>query len=409
MSQQQEVKGAQAYMDAVRERLDAIASRQLDAIGRAATAIVEAVEAGGLVYLFGTGHSHMLAEEGHYRAGGFAAVCPVLCSSLMLHEGAVSSTQLERVSKLGPAVLGRYRPTPKDVLVIFSNSGVNAVPVETALAAKEIGMKVIAVVAQAMLRRFPQGRRVRNWTEICRYRVGQPRRSRGCAGGAGRSSGVRVGPLSTIAGAFLLNAVLTEVAWRMNEQGITPPVYISANMPGAGNIMPLWLSNTVLATAISEIGNTRISLSGAQTFDCQESLWRRLVMRSKLFKIVVLFVIALMILPQMPAAARAKVEVTVWHMEQPPYRVERIQTADRRVQRRQPRHRRQAGAAELGRDLHQGARRDRRRQRARNAVRHPGLHPHPQGPGHGPAGGRLRHRAGRRAQVLPGGRRALQL
>lgn len=89
-------------MDAVRERLDAIASDQQDAIGRAAAAVVNAIEAGGLVYLFGTGHSHMLAEEGPYRAGGFAAVCPVLCSSLMLHEGAVSSTKLERDGGGGP-------------------------------------------------------------------------------------------------------------------------------------------------------------------------------------------------------------------------------------------------------------------------------------------------------------------
>jgi uncharacterized phosphosugar-binding protein len=42
-----------------------------------------------------------------------------------------------------------------------------------------------------------------------------------------------VGPLSTIAGAFLLNAVLTEAAVRLTARGIQPPVYISANMPGA--------------------------------------------------------------------------------------------------------------------------------------------------------------------------------
>ena len=74
---------------------------------------METLEDGGLIYLFGTGHSHMLAEEGHYRAGGLAAVCPVLHSSLMLHEGAVISTKMERTSGLGSAVLSRYRPHEK--------------------------------------------------------------------------------------------------------------------------------------------------------------------------------------------------------------------------------------------------------------------------------------------------------
>jgi uncharacterized phosphosugar-binding protein len=232
MTSDQQLQGAQAYMRAVRERLDAIAARQLDGIDRAAAAVVEAIEAGGLVFLFGTGHSHMLAEEGHYRAGGLAAVCPVLSSSLMLHEGAVTSTKLERTSGLGPAVFSRYRPTQKDVLVIFSNSGVNTVPVETALAAKEIGMKVIAVIAgeyAAQVPVGPMGKKLAEVADIVLDNHGIP----GDALVTLENSELRVGPLSTIAGAYILNAVLTEAVWRINAKGIVPPIYISANMPGA--------------------------------------------------------------------------------------------------------------------------------------------------------------------------------
>lgn len=232
MTPHDELQGARAYMQAVRERLDAIAGHEQDTIRLAAEAIAAAIEAGGFVYLFGTGHSHMLAEEGHYRAGGFAAVCPVLCSSLMLHEGAVSSSRLERTSGVGPAVLARYRPTAQDVLVIFSNSGVNAVPVETALAAKEIGMTVIAVVARAYAAQVPAGstgKKLADIADIVLDNHGVPGDALVELGG----SGLRVGPLSTIAGAFILNAVLTEAAWRMHDKGLDPPIYISANMPGA--------------------------------------------------------------------------------------------------------------------------------------------------------------------------------
>jgi uncharacterized phosphosugar-binding protein len=228
----QDLQGAQAYIDAVRERLDAIAANQLEAIDQAATAIVDAVEADGLVYLFGTGHSHFLAEEGHHRAGGLAPVCPILHSSLMLHEGSALSSKMERMSGLGPELLSRYRPTSKDVLVVFSNSGVNAVPVETALAAKEIGMKVVAVVARDYATQVPAGPTGKKLTDIADIVLD----NHGVAGDALvdlAGSELRVGPLSTIAGAFIWNAVLTEVAWRMSEHGMTPPVYISANMPGA--------------------------------------------------------------------------------------------------------------------------------------------------------------------------------
>ncbi len=232
MTPHDQLQGAQNYMKAVRERLDAIASQQLEAIGQAAAAIVETIEAGGLVFLFGTGHSHMLAEEGHYRAGGLAAVCPVLHSSLMLHEGAVTSSKMERTSGLGPAVLSRYHPTPKDVLVIFSNSGVNTVPVETALAAKEIGLKVIAVIARdyaAQVPVGPSGKKLADVADIVLDNHGVP----GDALVQLENSELRFGPLSTIAGAFILNAVLTEAVWRINEKGAVPPIYISANMPGA--------------------------------------------------------------------------------------------------------------------------------------------------------------------------------
>ena len=232
MQQKQDLQGAQAYLDAVRERLDVIAANQLEAIGRAAAAIVEAVEADGMIFLFGTGHSHILAEEGHHRAGGLAPVCPILHSSLMLHEGSALSSKMERMNGVGPAVLSSYRPTAKDVLVVFSNSGVNAVPVETALAAKEIGMKVVAVVARDYADQIPAGPTGKKLTDIADIVLD----NHGVAGDALidlAGCELRVGPLSTIAGAFIWNAVLTEVAWRMSEQGMTPPVYISSNMPGA--------------------------------------------------------------------------------------------------------------------------------------------------------------------------------
>ena len=226
------LSGAAIYMQSVRALLDRVIETQSQAIDQAATAVVQSVEAGGAIYLFGTGHSHMLTEEGHYRAGGFAPVIPILVTSLMIHESAITSTRYERLPGLASIVLSRYQTSEKDVMIIFSNSGVNAVPVEMALEAQAAGMTVIGVLSRAYSDQAPLsplGKRLYEIADIVLDNQTPP----GDAMVEVGSDGLRSGPASTIIGAFLLNAVLTEAVCRLSERGHVPPVYISSNMKGA--------------------------------------------------------------------------------------------------------------------------------------------------------------------------------
>jgi len=223
--------GISRYMEAVRNLLDVIAVREPAALQRAADAIVQALRNDGMLYLFGTGHSHMLAEEGHFRAGGLAPVVPILSSALMLHEGAAASSHVERTSGVAKAILSRYVTRPGDVIVIFSNSGANTVPVEMALTARERGMTVIGVIAldyAATVKVGPAGHKLADIADIVIDNHGVPGDALVEVGG-----GLRTGPSSTLAGAFILNAILSEVASQLAQDAGGAPVYISANMPNA--------------------------------------------------------------------------------------------------------------------------------------------------------------------------------
>lgn len=219
-----------AYMAQAAGALARIGDGQEAAFDAASAAIAKALKEDRLIYLFGTGHSHMLAEEGHYRAGGIAAVVPVLDPALMLHEGAVESTRREREAGLAEPVLARYPIEAGDVLVIFSNSGVNAVPVEAADYGRRRGAFVIAVTSDAYSKAAAAGRpRLFDLADIAIDNRTVP----GDAGFLAAEGQPAVGPLSTVVGAAILNALLAEAVARLAAEGLEAPIYVSANMPGA--------------------------------------------------------------------------------------------------------------------------------------------------------------------------------
>lgn len=221
---------ALAYLAQAAEMLTHLPQGQEAAFAMAAAKVADALRADRLIYLFGTGHSHILAEEGHYRAGGIAAVVPVLDPSLMLHEGAVESTRRERESGLAEKLLSRYTIEACDVLVIFSNSGVNPVPVEAVRYGKRQGAIVIGVTSDAYSKVAAAGRpRLFDLADIAIDNRTVP----GDAGFHVAPTQPPVGPLSTVIGAAILNAILAEAVALLSAQGLAAPIYVSANMPGA--------------------------------------------------------------------------------------------------------------------------------------------------------------------------------
>lgn len=224
---------AEHYLEALAARLASIFAINRDAIGHAVSAIEAAARDDRLVYLFGTGHSHLLAEEVHYRAGGLALTVPVLSAPLMLHESSLASGAYERTPGVAEVALSRYPIAQGDVLIVISNSGINAAPVEAVGLGKRVGATVIALSSNEYSRQAANGRpRIAELADIS-LDNGAP------AGDATvdiPASAIRVGPVTTSIGAAILHAIFAEVAARLAANGGEAPVYLSANMPGASEV-----------------------------------------------------------------------------------------------------------------------------------------------------------------------------
>lgn len=211
--------------------LERLADEQHASLAAAGRAVARTLTRDGLVHLFGSGHSHLLVLEAFYRAGGLAAVDPVLVESLMLHGNAVLSTALERTAGIGRAVFADLAPGPDDTFILVSNSGRNQVAIEIAAAAKAQGMTVIAILSRAHAAPAAASAPSPGLLELADIVVD----NLGAFGDAATAvPGIEapMGPTSTVTGAAIIHAITIEAAAIAAAEGKAPAVFTSSNIPG---------------------------------------------------------------------------------------------------------------------------------------------------------------------------------
>lgn len=217
------------YLNSVVKQLTEISDSQADALKQAAEWVSTALSTNRFIYTFGSGHSHVLAEETFYRAGGLVRAVAILDENLMVHKSASESTEWERKEGYAAKVLQKYGLTRGDVLFVVSNSGRNAVPIEMAMEGNRRGAKTIAITSAqhsaSFASRHSSGKKL---PDVAQLTID----NRSVAGDASvEIAGFpqKVGPTSTITSAFILHSIFVTAVEMCLKKGIHPEIYPSIN------------------------------------------------------------------------------------------------------------------------------------------------------------------------------------
>ena len=217
------------YLRNIQRLLENLENTQEQVIEQVAEACAECIYNGGLLYFFGTGHSHMICEEPFYRAGGLACIYPILETDLMLHEGASKSSSYERLEGLGNVVVSHTPLGKGDVLFLISNSGRNCAIIDAALEAKKRGAITVAITSMnhtpSVTSRHRNGLTL---DQVCDFVLD----TGGIVGDASVAlPGLeqKIAPTSSVIDITLVNLVLVNTVELLLQKGMTPPVFTSAN------------------------------------------------------------------------------------------------------------------------------------------------------------------------------------
>ncbi len=222
------------YLDVVRDLLDRLADQDAE-LEQAADLCADAIGEGGLVHLFGTGHSRIAVEEMFPRYGSYPGFHPIVELSMTFHTQVVGANGqrqamfIERVEGLGETILRNFDLHPPDAMMVFSASGLGAVPIEVARGARERGLPVIAVTSLAATEAGESTARLRDHADVVLDLRTPPADALVTIDGLPTP----VGPGSTIAAVALANEVKVRTAARLVERGAMPPVLTSAAAVGA--------------------------------------------------------------------------------------------------------------------------------------------------------------------------------
>ena len=232
------MSAAADYFDKTSGLLQQLRDTQLAAIQQAADICSNSIAAGGLVFLFGAGHSRMMCEEMTPRQGALVGFVALVELALSNHANIVGSNglraplHLEKYEGYAEEILKSYRFGPHDAFIVISTSGIRPVIVEMAMGARRRGMPVIAILSRRHCEQVQpahsSGKKLIDFADVVIDNQCPP----GDCVLELKGLEWRTGPASTVTGAMIINMIRCETAERLLARGFTPTLLPSHQFVG---------------------------------------------------------------------------------------------------------------------------------------------------------------------------------
>lgn len=221
------------YTEKITDLIKVAEEKNAEAIKIAVEKFAENIENDKIIHTFGTGHSHMLGIELFARAGGLGNVDAMLDPDTLTSFGAQRSGAMEKTSGVSDVIYDSYTIEKGDIMIITSNSGRNAMPIEMAMRCKKEGVYVIALTnleqSKATTSRHPSGKKLYEFADLVLDNCVP-------SGDATMNiDGILTGPGSSIVSMALVNIIATEAMKKVVADGKRPYVFQSQNVDGFDN------------------------------------------------------------------------------------------------------------------------------------------------------------------------------
>lgn len=224
----------QQYLRSVIGLLERIAAEEQPAVEAAARKLADAVEQGHNLWAFGCTHSSLPIQDLVYRAGGLMLINPIFGPGIaaMDTRPATLSSDIEKIPGYARALIDNTPLQAGDVLIVVSVSGRNAVPIEMAELARQRGVTVIGLTSRAysgaVSSRHPSGKKMHDFADI----VLDNKVDKGDAVLSAPGMPQKFSPASGVTSIAILHALVSATIEELLRRGVTPPVYLAANVDG---------------------------------------------------------------------------------------------------------------------------------------------------------------------------------
>ena len=224
------MKSWQRYFTIMQAVVENVFNTQEENMAKAANILANTTKNEGIIHLFGSGHSSLIAEDVFWRAATLANVHAIFESAVAGINEVTKTSKIEKLEGIGQVIVDYNRIMPPDAIICISNSGNNAATVDVALAAKERGVPVIAITnvtyADQLTTHHSSGKKLKDVADV----VIDNCSLYGDAAVELDGFPQKVGATSTIPAAFIVPALLVQTCENLLEDGVQPDVYYNGHL-----------------------------------------------------------------------------------------------------------------------------------------------------------------------------------